>query len=696
MANRLAEETSPYLLQHSGNPVDWYPWGSEALTKAKEENRPIFLSIGYSACHWCHVMEHESFENPEIAQFLNQNFVSIKVDREERPDLDQLYMQAVMALQGGQGGWPLSAFLNPAGHVFFGGTYWPPFDSRGMPGFDRVLRRVLEAFQKRREQVDEQSAKVTAYLNAAAASPVDAAGQIFEPGLLLRVGEHLERVFDFQNGGFGRAPKFPHSMDLQLLMQLGHREAKAGDNVSDSRWIKMVCLNLDKMALGGIYDHLGGGFARYSVDEKWLVPHFEKMLYDNGLLMEAYLDAYTITGDPLYFQRTLETFDYQLKYMIDPGGGFHSTEDADSEGVEGKFYVWNPEEIFEVLGETNGRLFCAAYDVTDAGNFEGKNILNLKSPLESFIAENGLDDDFLETMAGCRQQLLEVRDRRTRPGKDDKILVSWNALMIQALAKGSLVLDQPGYLESAVAAAEFIDSSMVQSDGVGLFHTFREGQSKINAYLDDYSYFINALLTLYETTGDLRWLKRAIELCDYVIHEFHDDVGQAFFFTGRSSERLIAHSKEFQDSSVPSGNSIMVLVLSRLYRLTGREEFRVLAHSTASCAAELILSSPGAAAQMVCGIDQLLSRGQEIVICSDAENQRDVLRAIFSSYHPNRIVCPIYEDSNPVSSLIDEALWIGREMVEGKPTVFVCNDNQCELPLVGMEQINQFFGNHSP
>ena len=681
MANRLANESSPYLLQHAENPVDWYPWCDEALEKAKAENKPIFLSIGYSACHWCHVMEHESFENAVIATFLNENFVSIKVDREERPDLDQIYMHAVMALQRGQGGWPLSAFLTPDGHVFFGGTYWPPHDSRGMPGFDRVLKSVMEAFTDRREQVEQQSAKITDYLNAMSAessSDGDAPLQ-FDDKKLFEVGESLERVFDFQHGGFGRAPKFPHSMDLQVLMRLHFREAGQAQDSVESRWMKMVNLNLEKMALGGIYDHLAGGFARYSVDEKWLVPHFEKMLYDNALLSDAYVDAYSITGNSLFRDRAIETFDYQLKYMTDPSGAFYSTEDADSEGEEGKFYVWSPDEVIDVLGDDDGQFFNQVYDVTPQGNFEGKNILNLDQP----ISENG------ERLASCREKLLEARDKRVRPGLDDKVLVSWNALMIHAMAKGAMVLEDNRYLNAAVKAAEFIESEMVQADGTSLFHTWRSGEPKFGAYLDDYACYINSLVTLFECTADPRWLRRAIELVDHVANEFHDREGQGFYFTSQSSEKLIARTKEFQDSSVPSGNAMMVTALARIERLTENPKHRKLAETTAAAALELIQRAPSAAGQMICGIDRLVSSSQEIVIFCQEEEREAILKTIYRSFHPNRVICCQTESS--VVDLVAESLVKDRKMIDGQSTVFVCENHSCSQPIVGMDQVVKFF-----
>jgi len=434
MPNRLAQETSPYLLQHRDNPVDWHAWGPEALELAKREERPIFLSIGYSACHWCHVMEHESFENPAIARLMNENFVCIKVDREERPDLDQIYMNAVQLLTG-RGGWPMSVFLTPDLKPFYGGTYWPPTSRMGMPGFDQVLLAVADAWKNRREQTVQHAAELINHLSRFAEGPA-AAGEL-SLHLIGAAGDALERSFDHHHGGFGGAPKFPHSMDLQVLLRLWKRHRRPG-------FLEIVTATLDKMAAGGIYDHLGGGFHRYSVDERWLVPHFEKMLYDNALLTSAYVEGYQATGNAEYARVARETCNYVLREMTDPAGGFYSTEDADSEGEEGKFYVWTPGEIEDVLGKEAGEIFCYVYDVTESGNFEGHNILNLPKTIEVCAKIKGRDSEQLRAeLAASRQKLLAVRSKRVRPGRDDKVLVAWNGLMIDALAKAAGALDEP-------------------------------------------------------------------------------------------------------------------------------------------------------------------------------------------------------------------------------------------------------------
>ena len=458
MPNRLQNESSPYLLQHANNPVDWYPWGEEALSRAKELDRPIFLSIGYSACHWCHVMEHESFEDEAIAKVLNENFVCIKVDREERPDIDMIYMEAVMALKNGQGGWPLSAFLTPDQNVFYGGTYWPPKAKMGMPGFNQVLLSVLDAYTNKRDTIKKQSAEITRWLNR----PADDSPALDHAAVSARAAQAMENQFDFTHGGFGAQPKFPHSMDLCWLNRVA---ADWGVNATPSRKVieTMVDLNLQKMALGGIYDHLGGGFARYSVDERWLVPHFEKMLYDNALLTIAYTQRCQQNHSPFFKTVVEETIDYVLERLTDEAGGFYSTEDADSEGEEGKFYVWTPEEISQVLGPAASSKFAAIYDVSDDGNFEGKNILNLTDRLNRATGEQICE--VKNTMRDSRAKLLATRRQRVRPGLDDKVIVFWNGLMIRAIARAAAVFGNPKWQAAAVKAADFVLQQLSDSEG---------------------------------------------------------------------------------------------------------------------------------------------------------------------------------------------------------------------------------------
>ncbi|MEK6247847.1 MAG: thioredoxin domain-containing protein, partial [Planctomycetales bacterium] len=500
MSNRLSNETSPYLLQHKDNPVDWYPWGEEAIEHARQEDKPIFLSIGYSACHWCHVMEHESFENYEIARNLNDRFVSIKVDREDRPDLDQIYMSAVQAITG-RGGWPMSVFLNHSLEPFYGGTYWPPKAAMGMPGFDQILEGVIEAWTDRRAEVDQQASSLADFIRQQGRQAETT--QPLSSTLLDNAVTALERGFDHVHGGFGTAPKFPHPMDLLLLLRMWRSSQRSG-------LLEMVQLTLDKMATGGIYDHLGGGFHRYSVDQLWLVPHFEKMLYDNALLASCYLEAFVATGQVNYQRVVTETLDYVLREMQHPQGGFTSTQDADSEGEEGKYFVWSPAEVREVLGEEAAERFCRIYDVTSAGNFEGQNILNLPKAIS--VWAKILDQEEAElrnALARSRAKLFERRATRVHPGLDDKILTSWNGLMIEAMARAGAVLNLPRYLEAAEAASQFIYDEL-RTDNGRLLHSWRNGLARLDAYLDDYSAMLNALVTLYECTFNERWLNWSV------------------------------------------------------------------------------------------------------------------------------------------------------------------------------------------
>jgi uncharacterized protein YyaL (SSP411 family) len=702
VSNHLAAESSPYLLQHQNNPVDWYPWGLEALARAKSENKPIFLSIGYSACHWCHVMEHESFENELIARYLNEHFVSIKVDREERPDLDQIYMNAVQ-LMTGRGGWPMSVFLTPDLKPFFGGTYWPPTARMGMPGFEQVLIAVNDAWRNRREAAVKQAEELTGYL-AEGGQESGARGQELDAGrmreLLGNAVRQLARAFDSRNGGFGQAPKFPHSMDLQLLLRQWKRKPS-------EETLRMMTLTLDKMAAGGIYDHLAGGFARYSVDERWLVPHFEKMLYDNALLIAAYLDAYQVEKQVSrhwsYLADTArETCDYILRYMTDAAGGFHSTEDADSEGEEGKFYVWTPDEVRQVLGGGDrAEQFCYVYDVTEQGNFEhGKSILNLPKSIEKCHAVRGWDIGPLRRdLADSRAKLLAVRDQRVRPGKDDKILASWNGLMIHSLAQAAKVLDPDfwradakRYRQAAIHAAEFVLKSMSRTDG-RLLHTWRHGKAKLDAYLDDYAYLINALVTLYEATFDERWIDEAVRLAELLLKHFEDKEGGGFFFTADDHEQLIARNKDFHDASVPSGNGMAATALIRLGKLTGRTEYLESAHRAIRAGLPTIERSAMAAGQLLIALDMWLGPMQELVLIggSDEPANQKAIATLQQSYLPNAVIAYRPGDEEECIergkiSILDP-LFAGRTASGGQPTLYVCENFMCQAPVSGVEEI---------
>lgn len=671
MSNKLKNESSPYLLQHQNNPVDWHPWGPEALERARSEQRPIFLSIGYSACHWCHVMEHESFENEAIAALLNERFVCIKVDREERPDLDQIYMNATQMMTG-RGGWPMSVFLTPDLKPFYCGTYFPPSSRGGMPGFDDVIRAVYDAWMNRREQVEEMAGQLTADLARAgqATAPGELSREFMEQGVA-----QLARSFDAQWGGFGGAPKFPHPMDLQLLLRYWHRTGHAPS-------LEMVRTTLNRMAAGGIYDHLGGGFARYSVDARWLVPHFEKMLYDNALLAGVYVEAYQATGDEHYAAVARETIDYILRDMTDPAGGFYSTEDADSEGHEGKFYVWTPDEIDAILGDDAGATFGRIYDVTDAGNFEGANILNLPKSIEQAAKILGRDlGDLKQELAASRAKLFAVREGRIHPGKDDKVIVAWNGLMIDALARAAAALDEPRYAAAAVKAADFIHEKLQRPDG-RLLHTYRHGQAKLDAYLDDYACLANGLISLYEATFDATRLEEAARLLDIVLAHFADPQAGGFFYTADDHEQLIARNKDFTDASVPSASGVTAYALARLGKLTGDQKYIAAAEGTLTAAAGLMQQAPAAMGQMLLALDFQLGPTFELVLAGDPTNATVAksLAEVRRQFLPNKVLAG---GSAAGGSKLLEPLLAGKASAGNEPTLYLCEGFTCQAPANG-------------
>ncbi len=678
--NRLAGETSPYLLQHAANPVDWYPWGEEALEKARSENKPIFLSIGYSACHWCHVMEHESFENPQIAALMNEHFVNIKIDREERPDLDQIYMSAVMAMTG-HGGWPMSVFLTPERKPFFGGTYFPPTDSRGMAGFPRVLSSVQKAWEERREEITESAAEMTEQLRAFGTIAKGTGPLDFK--LLDQAARTLMRNFDPLHGGFGRAPKFPHPMDLRVLLR-HHLRTK------DDQALHVVRHTLDKMARGGIYDHLGGGFARYSTDERWLAPHFEKMLYDNALLSSVYLEALQLTGDAGFRRVARETMDYVLGRMTGEDGAFHSTEDADSEGVEGKYYVWSLAEVRELLGADRAKTFCYVYDVTEQGNWEDHNILNQPRTLDQAAKLLGRNQGELEAeLSTSRALLLAAREKRIPPAMDTKVLVSWNGLMMAALAEGGRILCDERYLKAAAMAAGFILDRMRRDDG-RLLHTFKDGQAKLDAYLDDYAALIDGLTRLYEATGEPRWVEAAMELATIMIDEFGDAEQGGFFFTGRRHETLIARQKDIHDNATPSGNALAATALIRLGALTGRADLTTAGKSALEAIQAVLEREPAACGQSLIALDFLLGKVTELAVIAgnDPAEQRAVLETIASAFRPHKVVAPATpEQANSLAGRL--ALLADRPVRDGRTTTYVCEHFTCRPPVVGVTGLNE-------
>jgi uncharacterized protein YyaL (SSP411 family) len=711
--NSLAQETSPYLLQHQNNPVDWHPWGPEALARARREDKPIFLSIGYSACHWCHVMEHESFEDERIAKLMNEHFVNIKVDREERPDLDSIYMNAVQIMTG-RGGWPMSVFLTPDLKPFYGGTYFPPTQRMGMPGFDQILLAVADAWKNRREQAMEQAAELTQHLQQAAAPAGSGeAGELTEK-LLSDAATALERSFDHRHGGFGGAPKFPHPMDLRLLLRVWTRTCATGSASASSEspddtgrasgtrahhdaFLYVVTHTLDKMAAGGIYDQLGGGFHRYSVDERWLVPHFEKMLYDNALLIGAYVDAYLVTKNEEYARVARETIEYVLRDMTDPAGGFYSTEDADSEGHEGKFYVWTLDEVAAVLGPERAEIFNYIYDVTDAGNFEGKNILNLPKSIELCAQLKRIDATQLKRqLAEDRAKLFAEREKRVRPGRDDKVLVAWNGLMIDALAYASGALAEPRYAAAAQKAADFVLAKIRRTDG-RLLHTWRAGQAKVDAYLDDYACFINGLVSLYEAGFDERYIDAAVELTDQMIAHFADPNGGGFFYTPDDGEQLISRQKDLQDSATPSGNSMAATALVRLGKLTGRTDYLDAAVGSLRAAVGLMQRYPSAAGQMLTALDWYLGPTYEIAILGGAfdVSTMDAITNLRQRYIPNKLLAFRSEPTRPaatetavdneaqrgVRSAALDPLFSGKETLDPPPTVYICENFACQAPV---------------
>ena len=679
--NRLADETSPYLLQHAGNPVDWYPWGDEAFEAAKAQDKPVFLSIGYSACHWCHVMERESFENEAIAALMNENFISIKVDREERPDVDQIYMAAVQALTG-HGGWPMSVFLTPDGRPFYGGTYFPPADRQGMAGFPRVLQSVARAYTERRDEIDAAAGSMTEQLKGLGQIPgaeaaVDA--EAIDAGAIDAAALALSKSHDPTHGGFGDAPKFPHPMDIRLLLR---HQRRAGNPHS----LHVARLTLDKMAGGGIYDHLGGGFARYSTDARWLVPHFEKMLYDNALLASTYIEAFQVTKSEEYARVARETLDYVLDRMTAPEGGFYSTEDADSEGVEGKYYVWTLDEVRQALGPDRSKAFAAAYDVTPAGNWEGSTILNrAKSPAE-VAKELGRDEaDLRDELAESRRTLLEIREQRIPPAKDTKVLASWNGLMIAAMAEGSTALGEPRYLEAARNASRFILDRMRDPAG-RLLHSFKDDRARFNGYLDDYANLADGLTRLFEVGGGPEWIFEAIGLAERMLDEFRDEADGSFFYTGTDHETLIARPKEAIDNATPSSNAMAATALLRLAALTGRADFEKAGSEALEAAKGLIARAPTAAGQSLIALDFRLGPPREAAVIAgdDPAEFRDVLEAIGQRFEPGLVVAPAIPPSTP--ELIKAVpLLESRLSVDGRATTYVCERFACKAPVVGVE-----------
>ncbi len=671
MSNRLADATSPYLLQHKDNPVDWYPWGEAAFSRARAENKPIFLSIGYSACHWCHVMERESFEDEELAQLLNAHFVSIKVDREQRPDLDQIYMQAVQSITG-RGGWPMSVFLNNDGEPFFGGTYWPPHARHGMPGFGQVLHAVADAWQNQHDKITEQAARLTASLAIDRMSAVETLDPL---AILEAAAAALEQAYDATHGGFGGPPKFPHPLEIKLCLRLARWQGH--ENL-----MQMALHSLDQMAAGGVYDQLGGGFHRYAVDAHWLVPHFEKMLYDNALLAACYLEAYLATGQNRYREIVIETINYMLREMQHSDGGFFSTQDADSEGVEGKFFVWSLEEINETLDTDEAGLFCAFYNVTEGGNFEGQNILHHSQSLETFAAAQGRDlPECKQQLDNARQKLFAARQQRICPALDDKILADWNGLLIDTLARAGAVLDLPQYLEAARRASHMVDTKMRDSAG-RLMHCWREGVAEGMAFVDDYAAMLGAWITLYECTFEEVWIDRALGLAETLQQRYEDSEQGGFFFTADDHERLIVRRKEFFDQATPNGNALAAEGLLRLADLLGREDFRQSAQRALEVAGDTIRQAPLAQGQSVLALmRQATAVRQWVMVGSEPSSEaQEVLHDLRHAYLPCHVLACRLGDSISSSSEALDHLFLDRPVGATSWELHYCEGHTCLAP----------------
>jgi uncharacterized protein len=689
MPNRLATETSLYLRQHANNPVDWYPWGPEALARAKELNCPIFLSIGYSACHWCHVMEHESFEDASTAEVMNAHFVCIKVDREERPDLDTIYMNALQVMNNEGGGWPLSVFLTPDLTPFYAGTYYPPDDryaAHGRPSFKQLLLAIHDAWTNRRDHIHEVGRNVAGYLQQM--SDVAGGDTAVSPELLLGALTALRRSYDSRYGGFGGAPKFPHALELRLLLRLSER-------FNDPAALDMVTHTLTTMARGGMYDQIGGGFARYSTDEKWLVPHFEKMLYDNALLTSAYVEAFQKTRDYYFLEIAEDVLCYVLEEMTPTAdsGPFYSTQDADSEGEEGRFYVWGTDELLEVLGPEDAEFTAKVWGVTKSGNFEGHNILFRALSDEDEAKSHGLAvNEFRTKLEGVKKRLYESRSKRVWPGRDEKILTAWNALMISAFAQVGAVVNSEGYLFVAESAADFILNNMRTSDG-RLYRTAGVGQPpKLNGYLEDYAFLADALVTLYEATFDPKWLRAAIELAEAMLKHFADKNGPGFFFTADDHEQLIARTKDLHDGSTPSGNAMAVTALLRLAALTGRRDLAEPAERALRGYRDTMAEHPAASGQMLVALDFYLGPVQQIAIVGNAQvdDTRRARAAIHRAFGPKRVIA-FHDPAGGAPPAELASMFAGKEAVGGAVTVYVCENFACQTPLVGAEAVEKAF-----
>jgi len=686
-ANALINEKSPYLLQHAYNPVEWYPWGEEAFEKARRENKPIFLSIGYSTCHWCHVMEHESFEDSAVAALMNEAFVSIKVDREERPDIDNIYM-TVCQMMTGSGGWPLTILMTPDKKPFFAGTYIPKDSRNGRPGMTELIPQVVNVWKNRRVDIDQSAEQIIAGLKRSTESA--SSGSDLGDMTLVKAYDNLKGRFDEQRGGFAGSRKFPIPHNHLFLLRYWKRSG-------DAHALAMVEKTLQAMRRGGIFDHVGFGFHRYSTDPDWLLPHFEKMLYDQALLTMAYVETYQATRKDEYATTAREIMAYVLRDMTSPDGGFYSAEDADSEGEEGKFYVWTLDEIKQLLGEEDARIAAATYNVLPDGNFKdeatgtssGANILHLTRPLSTIASELAMPENELdERLNQIRDKLFAYREERIHPSKDDKILTDWNGLMIVALAKAAQVFDDPQYRDAAEKAARFVMSNMRSGDG-RLLHRFRDGEAAMPAFVDDYAYFVWGLLELYEATFDTEYLKSAIELNDQMLAHFWDEIDGGYFFTADDSEELIHRSKEIYDGATPSGNSVAMLNLLRLGRITGNTDFESKAAAIAKSFSGSVNTSPSNFTQLMMAVDFAVGPSYEIVIVGEngAEDTEKMFSTLRSLYLPNKVV--IFKQADQGSPEISEIAEFTRNQssIDDKSTAYVCMNYNCKLPTTSPDEM---------
>jgi len=679
--NRLIHEKSPYLLQHAYNPVDWYPWGDEAFEKAKRENKPVFLSIGYSTCHWCHVMEKESFENEEIAAVMNEHFVSIKVDREERPDVDNVYMSAAQAIGGG-GGWPLSVFLTPDERApFFSGTYFPPEDRWGRKGFKSLLLEKAQEWREKSPELRDFGRRVIAFLNQdrSAKGKVNLDEKVFKKAFKTKAGQ-----FEPKYGGFSGGRKFPMGHNLSFLLRYWERS-------KDKKALQMVTHTLDQMAGGGIYDQIGGGFHRYATEPTWLLPHFEKMLYDQALLVIAYLEAYQITKKDDFKRIAEEVLEYVLRDMTHAEGGFYSAEDADSEGEEGKFYVWRKNEILQILGKEEGELFCQYYGVTNRGNFEGYNILTARKSLLEFAKKNKIKKkNLISRFAKDRASLLEVRALRIRPHLDDKIMTDWNGLMISAFSFASQVLDEPRYAKAATRSAEFVLKNIQRKDG-RLLKRWRDGEAHHLGLVEDYAFFINGLIDLYQVTFNARWLEEAIRLAGEFERLFWDQKNGGFFFSPKDGEKLITNAKEIYDGAIPSGNSVAALAFARLGQLTMKREIQKIGDDLLNTFSAQITSNPAAFPQMLTALDYQIGPSKEIVIAGNKNNRatQKFLRIIYGQFMPRKVVIlhKLGQEGKKIESLVP--LVKSQNQINNKTTFYICENYACKLPTNNVEKAAQ-------